>query len=999
MTFLLSFSWIIFLSYCIHNSFTNPLPIQSTNHDNLHPKSYITKQHLVYYRNFVSIDKRSTRSNEDRSRYDDDEAPGRVFYSHRPPARLTRGNISVRESDIAAIFRGVAHGVPTESALMHRPPIQSKVTTQTTALASSMESKSITQDDTQMYTRETGSVDHKTTHSYQNTTKSSLYSNSKNSHVIESTTNIDDPYNIGFPTTIRLLIPPKLIENNITTVNELNHIPSTTELNYIFPGVFNFGKSTRTISNRDKIPFNDTLHSVAPLEKTKKIENELGPHIMSPSPIITNITTTQNSVIDYTNDTLNQNRTSFSTMYNISIIYNWKEIQQYLSDNIHKLWEIYIYSVSAAYSVIALTSFYRLIVRFRSLPFFIHMSFYSVVFGSSLIRALIVLWDPYKGQRILPEMVLSALYIAGEPGVGVVMSSFIVLLLNIFYGMIALPVIIASCSALEMGTGLFVELASKHFAIYIGNFSQEYLDTFSFIVGLGWNGIVCISYIILISSRRFRKHGRRRSVKDIQRRKDDETSSDILGKSYQISGYCFAATFVQLFMVALYAYVLLHPHELLTRPNELKEKWVLFQVLERILEVVVYCFLLVSVRKIDYRNTETDIVSTNTEAFSDSKCCLGCCRSTSEQNSNRINGKRKSLSDTNPVNNINDGVNHCSTDDFQLVWSRNSNKDTLNSENLAQSMAHIDKKDSAKKIYNKTKSTKPKISKTKKRKTKRERDEMLQEREEQEMFLYSACAKENIHPKRIDIHNNTSRDYKKYQSVRNKFDIQDILDAKLPIVDTSLHKYMGVTLPQTGLRIQNNSIPYEAESFLRKSSDQTANQDVLEEIENITKQVPKLPKQFWSPQHKPSKSAFKNLPPLPLRAQTPINLPSLPPLNLIPVAPSNLAPIKPCQFPGRNLSSEVEDPEGMEMNVDSHTPDFEYATNKEFVRDFAGGHPSPFSERLSSADLGTVSSFSEMRVDYLTDLSSADGASIGSLSYYRASRMSVNNISDHGSLF
>ena len=1017
-------------------------------------------------------------------------APGRV-YRHGPPARLTRDNIIVRESDIAAIFRGVAYGMPTESILIHKPLVQSQQTAH--PLVSSTATSFITADDNVGLGSGSGSNIAKSGSSHFRLeaitpTKDKNYSVDWTGELFQS--------GVSFYDEVKLvtLIPPELHQkaNNYNQQSTGTHYPLkalatlvhssvTSEFTFLNNNIQPTDQPTINSTPTDKthaetsnyftdnkkkyrdINSKETAHMEKnetkiftngykieiQVQQTKNGLEKQADHVQL-FPISTRTTTgtsieTNNYEVLSNNASDPYNATYFNIVEFFNIIHSWDSIKQFVCDNVNDIWKIHIYCVSTFFGMISCISFCRLICRCHALPFFLHVSFYLVVFGSSLVRALIVLWDPYKGQRILPELFLSALYIAGEPSVGVVMSSFIVLMLNVFYGMIALPVIIAFCSALEMATGLFVELASKHFTFYIGNFSQEYLDTLSFIVGMVWNSIVCLGYIVILSSGRLRKRttGRRADAKHVDMRKSDsdanrDRSNTLAGTCYQISCYCFVATFAQLFMIALYVYTLLHPNELLSRPNELKEKWVLFQILGRMLEAIVYSFLLISASKIVFRKSVISIhsIKCRSDSENNTTSCLCqnvcCCGRENYFPSNN----RKYSNEIYTVNKEGERINHCSTDDFQLVWTRNS-REKYNSESDNFFEKENKNNTSCKNTSGKLKTVKVGKGKTKKRKTLRERNEKLQVVTSQEHVpsnengnkcgdgnsTRDAAKDRRSQVVEICMDTNSGNINSKYHSIRGKCDLKSILEVNLPKVDTSLYKYMGVTLPHSTQYTQKELISSRAKRA------PASDQDVLEEIEHLTKQTPKLPTQFWSPQHKPSKASFKNLPPLPLRAQTPINLPSLPPLNLRPVAPLNLPPIKLCQFPARDFSvpqngrreewkrksGQYEDGSKDSDNDCDHlrnaqeetifeengdvTPDFMYAENKDFIRDFMTSHPSPFSERLSSADLATVSSFSEMRVDYLTDLSSADGNSIGSLTYSRASRMSVNNISDNANFY
>ena len=986
------------------------------------------------------------------------------IYRHGSPARLTRSNISVRESDIAAIFRGVAYGPPTEAAVMHsamehqqkwkknrkKEPLETlqekmqvrtswgKVLDETTTLLTS----STTEPTSEYLTQEEGTSETNRGHLGERKPSETHTEIIQEMFQEKSSTTFISPHvfnfpGFAFPTTIRLLIPPRVNGTHdyllVRTQSNTADIDAQSE---------SFDTSTSTFEpyfegdRHLKVKNSDTHQITENLERDVYFQHTENPTYTAP--VANSMDLLNESDYQHMNDSQSLQEWLFDY---ISIPFSWKEIKDYIDNNLELIWQTYVYSVAFLFGLISLVSLHRLLCRCcKPLPCFLHFSFYIVMFVSSFAKASLVLWNPYGQNTMLPELIQKVLYVAGEPCVGVVMSSFIVLLLNLLYGMIVLPVIIAFLSAAEMATGLFAELAVKYFPSYLGHLNEIFLGRVSFTVGTAWNALICLSYVVLLNRRNFRQSARRR-----RRRKDlelggsnDENAVEFRGNgsheillpynSYRITSYCATATFAQLFMISLSVYTLLNPHELLIRPTELKEKWMFFQILARLLEFFVYAFLLISAGKLSRESPDDCNKQDKTRRKRCCCCCCYCCCCGTKVNNDIENNahtprkakkrenRRKCPVDVYTLNSHRDADHTVATEDFQLVWNKTSNGGSaVNRETkYCESAAEETERDS-----NKMKDDKNN-RKVKKLKSVKERNEIyqsLQEAKKQrnddtDIGLPSPKSKTNrFHPPKnasgnqissleiVDIHTNKSQP--KHESIRGKFDIQKILDAKLPEVDRSMFKYMGVT-PPTIINMekrfqQPKSAPFSQKSPLEEKFPCKENQTTIEPTNKV---APKNLNQFWSPQHKPQKM-LTSLPPLPLKAplDLPADVPPPPRLNFLvdqrissrPVPPSNLPNLPRLVCSGKQLSGSQQD---LTSNTKSMGTACLYTPSREFIRDFMSSRPSPFSERFSSADLTTITSWSEMRVDYLTDLSSADGHSLGSTSYSRASRMSVSNISD-----
>ena len=918
----------------------------------------------------------------------------KLTYRHKLPARLTRENESLREKDIAAIFKGVAYGMPTESALMQKPfdgitPIHlieqpEVIPADITTTENEIPPKINFNDKITFPIINTLS---ERTRASEKLIKENWYT--KQYEIGYGSGVTYNPSDIGFPTTISLLIPPSMEsshqypDENVTT--------ETSSLLQNFKEIKDFMKSTQdkvAVTEYSTSEINDGTIALttgnAVEVRNNKSDTDIG--------FSTNI--------PYLTDDFNTTYTLWQ--YNISAIYenflyylySLDEVEMYIRENIDSIWNIYVYCTTTLYGLIAFVSLQRLMCQCNSLPFFLHFSFYLVMFASSFVRALIVLWNPYKVERIVPELMLRVLYIAAEPCVGVVMSSFIVLLLNIFFGMIALPVIIAFFSAAEMATGLFAELALQYFAFRIGDFSQNFLETFSFIVGMTWNGIICFTYIVILSNRKFRRPLGRQVTSKVRQSEDNKLGNDDLlqqvsNKGYQISGYCYVVTFAQLCMIGISLYTLLHSKEIVARPNTLKKNWVLVQIVSRFFEFIVYSFLLAAASKV-YR-LHLQVMKTN-----QANCCI-CYFNENDLELYRPHNGNFPI-DIYTLNYECDEANHCPADDFQLVWNRNSSKRESRQTQNEQEFegAHFVKK-----------SEKNDVAKRKKRKTVRERNMQFYNVEHNTLISHTDKNQTYSAKTAYALTNSEKTRRPKQHNTVEKVDIHATKYKK--VVNTG--SYTRIKRRELTLEIQKPKEPScNCQSVIAKVTSNTHNISAkdIDESSHIYKEQNKLvtntkneskcenynqrkiPRQFWSPQHTTSRT-FTSLPPLPMKSIAPLDLPSLPPLNAKQPFVSHLSSQKFNKVPGKSVPETCANP----MSESFKAAHCLYTPSREFVKDFTSCRTSPFSERLSSADLATISSFSEMRVDYLTDLSSTDGHSLGSLSYFRASRFSVNNISDH----
>lgn len=368
-------------------------------------------------------------------------------------ARLTRVNSTLKESKIAAIFRGVAYGIPTEDPLVESGPLnmipevlQRKPTFDVSEnwpsqdlnhLANQIQIPKTNQDATDHYL-----VNNRISSSQEETRIEHIEGDNLPHLVVE--------YN-------------KNLFKSKDTVQETESLKM--ENNYEFNNNF--------VSGNEINDFN--LTSVNELEKTEISETKFFDNVRKQP------------------DNL---KTDLEILNNTSMFSNWSEVKFILG----MCWPIHVHSSTCIYGIIAVISLYQLSLGkiWHNISPILFMLFYISMIAVSALRSASYFLDAYGAEDSLS--IFAVMFIWNLATVFLLSVSAIFLLVLIKTSSFSLsllpPTVVITTCVLHLLSCLIMELSTKLMSInWLRNELYVYFEMFT----ASWGLIISVAYAILLN--------------------------------------------------------------------------------------------------------------------------------------------------------------------------------------------------------------------------------------------------------------------------------------------------------------------------------------------------------------------------------------------------------------------------------------------------------------------------------------------------------------------